>query len=132
MDVARAVPATLVRMDAASFCADLAAVPATTTVLWHSAMWLYLPEAVQQEVVNAIARAASLARADRPLVHASWERSPASALSRDFSLVTRTWDGSPGSGRPVLLATGMSHGHPAELVTPPVALDADPLLHWVR
>ena len=43
MTVAAAVPASVVQMDAADFVAGLTLMDGTTTVVWHSAMWVYLP-----------------------------------------------------------------------------------------
>lgn len=117
MAVAGTVPATVVPMDAADFVADLEVMDGTTTVLWHSAMWVYLSPATQRQILAGIDRAGSGAGQGRTLVHASWEWAEVNEGLEEFALVTRTWDGSEADGRPVVLARGMSHGHPARLVT---------------
>lgn len=118
MAVAARVPATVVRMDAADFAAGIDLSDGATTVVWHSAMWVYLSGETQQRIVDAIAEAGRHAGPSRSLVHASWEWAAMHDDVEEFALVTRTWDGGTADGRPVVLATGMSHGHPARLVTP--------------
>jgi hypothetical protein len=118
MTVAAAVPASVVQMDAAHFVAGLALVDSTTTVVWHSAMWVYLPATTQHRILEEIDRLGSDAGPGRSLVHASWEWAAVPEGVGEFALVTRTWAGGDDDGRPVVLATGMSHGHPARLVTP--------------
>ena len=117
MAVAAKVPATVVRMDAADFVDGIEPIDGTTTVVWHSAMWVYLPPATQARIVEGIDRAGRTAGPGRTLVHASWEWASVREGLDEFALVTTTWDGSETDPRPVPLATGMSHGHPVELVT---------------
>jgi hypothetical protein len=128
MTVAERVPASVLRMDAADFAEGLELLDATTTLVWHSAMWVYLPVATQRRVLAAIARVGSGAGPGRRLVHASWEWATGVAAGADFALVTRSWDGSDTDGRPLLLATGKSHGHPVDLAPPGRWLERDPLL----
>ena len=122
MRVAGRVPATVVRMDAADFVAGIELLEGTTTVVWHSAMWVYLSTSTQQRILDGIAdigRTAGRGTAGRgaALVHASWEWASVREGVAEFALVTRTWEGSGSDGEPVLLATGMSHGHPVQLAT---------------
>ena len=117
MAVAAAVPASVVQADAADFVDALELMDGTTTVLWHSAMWVYLPLPTQERILDGIARLGRTAGPARVLVHASWEWAEASAERGEFTLVTRTWSGSSADGSPVVLAAGMSHGYPARLVT---------------
>ena len=118
MAVAAKVPATVVRMDAADFAAGIDLADGTTTVVWHSAMWVYLSAQTQQRIQDAIAEAGRQGGAGA----IAWCTCPGRGSVREgvdeFALVTRTWDGSSTDGRPVVLATGMSHGHPVRLVTP--------------
>jgi hypothetical protein len=118
MAVAATVPATVVRMDAADFAAALTLTDGTTTMVWHSAMWVYLPAPTQQRILDAIARAGDSAGPDRQLVHASWEWASVREGVDEFALVTRTWNGGRDDGVSTVLATGMSHGHPVRLVSP--------------
>ncbi len=117
MAVAARVPASVIRMDAADFVEGLELMDGTTTVVWHSAMWVYLPLPTQERIRQGMARAGRTAGPGRVLVHASWEWAKQQVGVGEFALVTRTWDGTSADAPPVLLATGMSHGHPARLVT---------------
>lgn len=117
MSVAATVPASVVQADAADFVEALELVDGTTTVLWHSAMWVYLPLPTQERILDGIARVGRTSGPGRVLVHASWEWAVESPARGEFALVTRTWSGSSTDGRPVVLAAGMSHGYPARLVT---------------
>lgn len=128
LEIAAAVPADVLRMDAADFCATVDVREGTTTVLWHSAMWLYLPAATQATVMEAIAAAGEHARPTAPLVHVSWEWAADTGDDSGFSLVVRRWDGGLDSGRPRLLATGTSHGRDVVLVAGDGLLDRDPIV----
>lgn len=125
MEVAARVPAVLVQEDAAAFTARLRPVEGTLTVLWHSAMWLYLPRATAAAVRLNVAAAGAFAGPDAPFVHVSWEWDTAAPERATFSLVTRRWDGSPDDGTPQRLATGLSHGGDVRLLAQ--RLDQDPL-----
>jgi len=68
--VAASVPATVERADAAAWlAARLAepAVPGTATVVFHSAMWPYLPAATQAEATRLIRAAGARATDDAPV-----------------------------------------------------------------
>jgi hypothetical protein len=116
--VAAKVPAAVLQMDAADFVAGIEPMDGTTTLVWHSAMWVYLTESTQQRILDGIDRAGRSAGPGSSLVHASWECAAVNDGVDEFALVTRTWDGGSSDAEPVVLATGMSHGHPARLVTP--------------
>lgn len=127
MDVAARVPARVVQADAADFAETLRLVRGTTTVVWHSAMWLYLQPQVRQRVLAAIDRLADQARSDTRLVHASWEWRVSGATANDpFELVWRRWG--DGDGSPVALAVGPSHGPGARLLVPAQPRRLDPLV----
>ena len=52
--LAAAFPAEVRRQDAASFVAGLSTIEGCTTVLWHSVMWQYLPQADQEQIAERI------------------------------------------------------------------------------
>jgi hypothetical protein len=111
LDVAGRVPATVVQQEAADFVESLSLAPGTTTVIWHSAMWLYLPSRTRHRVLASISSLGAQAASDQRLMHASWEwaREP-SDRQAPFELVMRTWAAASDDGRPRLLATGSGHG----------------------
>lgn len=115
--VAASVPASVVTADAADFAESLELLDGTTTVLWHSAFWTYLPDDARARISAAIERLGSLATASRPFVHASWEFSGEAGIHRpDFVLTLRSWSGAAGDGAPRTLAAGNSHGSSATLL----------------
>jgi hypothetical protein len=126
-EVAAVVPVTVVRQEAAAFLEEVDLQQGTTTVLWHSAMWLYLSADSRRRVMAASDRLGSLATADRPFIHASWEWADG-PLSREapFELVMRTWDGARTDGSPFVLARGTGHGSAVMPVNEQV-LDSEPL-----
>ena len=114
-------------MDAGDFVASLDLRSGFSSVLWHSAMWVYLPPEARGRVLEGARRLGALAGPDRPFAHVSWEWDPAATdPARPFALVMRVWSGMAQDGRPRLVARGMSHGLPAALSAPQV-LDRDPL-----
>jgi hypothetical protein len=118
LDVAERVPASVVRQDAASFCAGLELTAATTTVIWHSAMWVYLDASTRAKVLRSIADLGATSTADSTLAHVSWEwPSYDDEPGAPFALVVRRWRGRPDDGVPRLLARGTSHGSSAHLVS---------------
>jgi hypothetical protein len=128
LDVAQRVPARVVQMDAVDFCAGLAPQRGATTVLWHSAMWAYLPRPTRSGILAEMARAGSLATPDGPFLHVSWEWDTSLPGMAPFGLVVRRWEGATGDGTPRLIATGTSHGADARLVPGGPSLEVDPLL----
>ena len=115
--VAEQVPATLVTADAADFVEGLDLIDGTTTLLWHSAFWTYLPDPVRLRITAAIGRLARQASADRPFAYASWEFSGDVSDHRpEFFLSFTTWQGDPSDGQVSLLASGDSHGTSSALI----------------
>lgn len=113
--VARRVPATVVQQDAGEFVEALNLRASTLTVLWHSAMWVYLPSETKARVLAATRRLAAEATAEQPFAHVSWEWSDVEGRAQSampFELVVRSWAGHPDDGRRRTLACGMSHGEP--------------------
>ena len=129
-DVADAIPATVVRSDAADFAESLRPSIGATTVVWHSAMWVYLPEETRRRAYAGIHHAGALAGASAPVSHVSWEWHGSTEGQDTFSLVRRRWSGGLDDGRPCLLATGLSHGQDVQVVDGAPWLDRDPLVTW--
>lgn len=110
MAVAQSVPARLVEMDAARFCERLDVSTGTTTVLWHSAMWVYLPEDTRRDIDVAVAAVGAQARPDAPFVRVSWEWELPGSEMESFALIVRRWTGGTTDGSAQVLARGRSHG----------------------
>lgn len=110
MSVAQSIPATVVQMDAADFCAGLDVEAGTTTVLWHSAMWVYLPEGTRRDIDLAVAAVGATAGPEAPFVRASWEWESPGTEMESFALTVRRWTGEPDDGVARVLARGRSHG----------------------
>lgn len=106
--VAELVPATVVTADAADFAAERGLEDGTTTVLWHSAFWLYLHERTRERIIAAISALGASATPTRRFAHAKWEwaRQPESSHP-EFVLVLQSWSGSAGD----------SHGNSVALVS---------------
>lgn len=128
LQLAQEVPATVRQQDAVDAVEELDVTDGHATVLWHSAMWMYLDRAAQRRILDAVRRLGARATADAPLVHACWEWDPTDSKEAGFALVSRTWRGEPDDGRPLLLATGMSHGGGVVLRNPAQVLDREPLV----
>lgn len=128
LDVATRVPAGVVRQDAGEFVASLTLQPGAATVLWHSAMWIYLPDSVLSAVRGGLDALGRRATASSPLVHVSWEWDSTGTDRSGFLLVERSWRGGADDGRPRLLATGRSHGRDVVLVQGEPFLPRDPLI----
>ena len=128
LEIAANVPASVVRRHAADFVRSLRPRHGATTVIWQSAMWVYLRSEERREVFAAIHDAGRLATASAPLSHVSWEWYGTATGDAEFSLVRRHWDGGPNDGRPCLLATGLSHGGGVRLAAGSPWLESDPLL----
>lgn len=107
LDVVRSVPATVDAADAAVFAAGLSPASGTTTVVWHSAVWWYLPEGTRVAVLAAVESLGAQAGPDRPVWHVAWEQPEGSA---EFALTVRVWDGTVADPAPRVLATGSPHG----------------------
>ncbi len=116
--VARDVPATVVQQDAGEFVESLDLAPGMLTVLWHSAMWVYLQTETKARVLAGIDELSAHASDEQPFAHVSWEWSESPVVAQSampFELAVRVWSGRPDDGRRRILAVGMSHGHPLAL-----------------
>ncbi len=129
LDVAAAVPAEVRRVEGADLVESLGLVPGTTTLLWHSATWVYLPHRTRSRILAAVRSLGSQASPQQVFAYATWEwdgDDPDPA--EPFALVLRLWSGGADDGRPFELARGSSHGT-VTTVHPGVGspLDAEPL-----
>jgi hypothetical protein len=108
LEIARARPVTI-DTESADVWVDrhVVAEPGTTTVLMHSVMWQYMPDAVQRRITATLQERGSAAGADAPLALLSMEPGPA-AVTMDLALTV--W---PGAERRVLAHCG-GHGPPIE------------------
>ena len=114
--VAERIPAPVVEMDAVDFCSRIASEEGVVKVLWHSAMWAYLPESTRAGIRREVKRIGSTATATAPFVHVAWEWDTDLPGPVPFGLVVTRWDGSDSDGQPRLLATGGSHGNDIRLM----------------
>lgn len=107
--VAARVPAEVRRAGAADLLGDLDLVDGTTTVLWHSVMWQYLPAAEQAAVLVERDRLAAGATPRRGFAQVSFEP-PAGHDSVGFEVRIR-WPGD-GALSDELLGVAPPHGIP--------------------
>lgn len=99
-------PVEVRHQDAASFVDELGLRKGTTTVLWHSVMWQYLPRADQDRVEARIGELGGTATVSAPFAHLFLEPVRRTAdSSHEFLVVLETW---PGGDRRVI---GISAGH---------------------
>lgn len=109
--VASAVPAQLVKADAAAWTAEqLAPRSGAATVLFHSVMWQYMPVATQAAVQAAIEAAGRRANSDSPV---AWLRMEPDPDSSGFPMRLRLtcWPAPSGDGGVErVLATVHPHG----------------------
>ena len=111
IEVARKVPATVVRASAQDFLAGLDLRQGTVTVVWHSVVWQYLPEeerAAADDRLRALAAGASSAA---PFAHLSLEPRSVGADEEEFvvALALHLDDGASGER---LLGVAAPHGLP--------------------
>lgn len=115
LELARSAPPVVRRRGASDFLADLDVQDGTTTVLWHSVMWQYLPTEEQERTARAIAAIGDRATPSAPLVHLALEpvrRGPSS--DHEFLVTLTTW---PGGERRVL-GHAAPHGVPVTWEAP--------------
>lgn len=114
LQVAARIPAIVQQESALTFVNALTLQQKAVTLLWHSAMWLYMPIDTRQGIQQRLTELGLAATVDAPLVHLSWEWQPGGQDT--FTLVLRAWNGREHRGAPLLLATGASHGRPVQPV----------------
>lgn len=104
--LARRFPVEVRRQDAASFVDTLGVRPGTTTVLWHSVMWQYLPAADKARIAARLDQIGAGASGEAPFAHVAAEPARRTPESRhEFLVVLQLW---PGGERRVL---GKMHPH---------------------
>lgn len=114
--LAESVPATVVRSGAGDFLDGLDLVSGTTTVVWQSVMWQYLPSDEQDRVSRRLDELGAAASERAGFAHLSLEpRRPAPGADHVFQIRLRTWPG--GAERP--LGRAAPHGLPATWDPPP-------------
>ena len=103
------VPAEIRTQDARSFVEDLTLREGTTTVLWHSVMWQYLPRADQQAVSHRIDELGSQAGSRRRFAHLRAEPSRRTEdAEHEFLVRLRVWP----DGEDRILGATAPHGIP--------------------
>jgi hypothetical protein len=109
LELARASPPVVRRRGAADFLEQLDVQDATTTVVWHSVMWQYLPTEEQQRVAGLIDALGERATDRAPLVHLALEPTRREARrSHEFLVILTTWPG----GERRILGRAAPHGVP--------------------
>jgi hypothetical protein len=102
-------PPDVRRQDARTFVEGLELADGTTTVLWHSVMWQYLPAADQDEITRRLGELGARATDRRRLVHLRAEPSRRTeGGDHEFLVRLRSW---PDGGDRVL-GTMAAHGTP--------------------
>lgn len=101
------MPAAVVRRSAADYAASLTLQPGTDTVIWHSALLMYLDGDERRRLAEAIEALGARATAKARLWHISWEWR--SADDADHALRMRSWGAAEGGSERVL-AAGSTHG----------------------
>lgn len=97
LEVADDTDVVLVASDALDYVSGLQLEAGTTLVVWHSAMWLYLPEETRERIRAALARLGRQATPDSPLVHIGLEpTSEHVGTQHRFILTMTTWPGVDG------------------------------------
>ncbi|HUR73721.1 MAG TPA: DUF2332 domain-containing protein, partial [Sporichthya sp.] len=93
-DLAAALPVPVIREGAVQTVSALKPVPGTVTVIWHSVMTQYLPEAERDELRAAFQTLGALATAEAPVARLAFEASRVpSASGVQFGLRLSTWPG---------------------------------------
>lgn len=113
--VASEIPAVVVEQDAADFVNALELHSGSTTVLWHSSMWGYLPEPTRRRITQLTEDLGAAATPQAPLWHVAWE--PIADDRERHELTVQIWDGTACSGVIRTLATGTTHGREVTLTS---------------
>lgn len=108
IEIARAIPAEVVRASAADFVGALTLTPNTWLVVWHSVMWQYLEASERAVVLERLEALGAGATLDSPLAHLALEPTGVSG-DGEFVVTLRTWpDVGLGPEERVL---GIAHPH---------------------
>jgi hypothetical protein len=110
LELARSAPPDVRRQGAGDFLEEHVGVEdGTTTVVWHSVMWQYLPTAEQERAAARIEALGELATKTAPLVHLFLEPTRrAHDRDHEFLVVLTTWPG----GERRILGRAAPHGVP--------------------
>jgi hypothetical protein len=112
-DLAARTPYDVRRQSAAELAGSLALQAGTTTVLWHSVMWQYLPTEEQDSVTTRLADLGRTATPEGPLAHLYLEPVRRTPESRhEFLVCLHTWSGGPDDGVRRVLGRSAAHGLP--------------------
>ena len=97
LETAGGIDVSLVAADALDYVRGLRLEAGTTLVVWHSAMWLYLPRETREGIRSALDRLGAGATRESPLVHVGLEPvSDHREAQHRFSLAMTTWPGLDG------------------------------------
>ena len=108
--LAAAHPPEVRRQDARTFVEQLALTDGTTTVLWHSVMWQYVPAAGQEAITLRLDELGAQATGRRRLAHLRAEPSRRTeGGDHEFLVRLRSWP----DGEDRVLGTMAAHGTPA-------------------
>jgi hypothetical protein len=111
--LAAETPYEVRRQGAGDFVEAMKLRPGTTTVLWHSVMWQYVPRPERDRIVTRLEHLGSTAGDDSPLVHLYAEptrRTP--DAPHEFLVCAHRWPGEPDRR---VLGTMAPHGLPVTL-----------------
>jgi hypothetical protein len=109
LELAARVPAAVHKQTAADFLRELRLAPGTTTVLWHSVMWQYLPDEEKRAVRARLEELGREATAEAGFAHLRMEPETRADLDgHAFYVVLRSWPG----GEERVLGTAAPHGLP--------------------
>jgi len=121
LEVAEQIDVALVAQDALDHVRRLRLEPGTTLVLWHSAMWLYLPRETRSAIEAELEMLGGHATRESPLAHIALEpTSQERDAQHRFTLEMTTWPGLEGipSGVRVPWGTAPPAGEPVSWSTP--------------
>ena len=109
-ELAQRFPATVDRVDAASFVEALELREGQLTVLWHSVMWQYVPSDQQERVMARLRVLGARATATAPLLHLYAEPGRRTlGAEHEFLVCAHSW---PGDGDRRILGVLAPHGLP--------------------
>ncbi len=97
LEIADAIDVSLVTSDAVNYVRGLELQRGTTLVVWHSAMWMYLPPDARAEITETLDHLGEQATRESPLAHVSLEPvSEERGAQHRFTLAMTTWPGLDG------------------------------------
>jgi len=97
LEIAGGVQVAIVAADALEYVRGLVLQPGTTLVVWHSAMWLYLPQETRDGIRSTLEELGGQATRDSPLVHIALEPvAERPEAQHRFTLTMTTWPGIDG------------------------------------